>query len=257
MHIPPVDAEVELQNLALPLVAREIRHQWHVGKLWMARKAHLIEHADTPFFDILQTAALEPGPSDVGAPVDLAALHREIDVAATGIPHDDAEFKTEQIPHDVSLLGRAARRAGSADDQFVVQEILVGFDRRGVPSDGHADDRVGAAEPGEPGRLEQALGLRSVDQRLEKDRASDDADHGSVPRRLRPQQIGQGHAARPGVILWDRRRLAGQVLADVTSDEPSVLVVGAAGAGADGHRHGLAGERRRRLRRGIVREQRD
>ena len=112
----------------------------------------------------------------------------------------------------------------------LLEEILPGLHRRGVPGDADADVVGDAAEPGELGAVE---GRAAFQQRIDAGGARERAERGAVLRRGGVDEIRRAQRAGARHVLRHDGRLAGDVLAHVAGEMAGVEVVAAADREAD------------------------
>src|SRR5262249_14951257 len=171
-------------------------------------------------------------PRPAAATVDLAPLHREVDVIAARIAGDDLHPGAEHAVDDAGELVGVGGGAGAAHGQFVGQEIFKPGDLgASVPHDADAHLVVGAADPVELGAVE-LRGL-AAEQRIKAGTAPDGAEHEAVLGCDVEEPVGEPQAAGAIHVLGRHHRIARDVFAEVTGDHSGVDVVAAAHAVAD------------------------
>ena len=122
---------------------------------------------------------------------------------------------------------------GARNQELVLLEFLERLHLRRVPRHRQTDVAIHAAEPGELERIDIAFVL--AEHRLERQSAPDRTHDGAVLGRD-PVNVFLGlEPAGTGHVLDDDRRLAGNVVAEVASEQPRIDVVGRARAGKDDH----------------------
>ena len=161
-------------------------------------------------------------------------------------------LEAEQVAQDVGHRDALGADAGAGDDQIVGAglEILPGLHAGALVHHRHAGVGVGAADPVELHRVE--LRVRVIAQQwLERNAALRRADMQAVLVRDIGDVVGHHQAAAARHVAHDHLRIAGDVLADMTRNQPRIDVVAAAGGEADIERDGLVlVELRRALREG-------
>src|SRR4051794_17599281 len=198
----------------------------------MLLQRQLNEDVDLLLFDPIRARGLDARPGPAATAVDFAALQREIDVIAAGIAGDDLHLGAEHVVENARELIRIGRRAGSAHRQLLGVELLELRDiTRLVPGYADADLIIGAADPGELVAVE--LRLLVSEQRIEASAAADGAEHRAVLGRDVVEPVSEAEAAGALHVLRRHRRIAGDVLAHVTRDQPGIDVIAAAHAVAD------------------------
>src|SRR6266576_5827587 len=89
------------------------------------------------------------GPVGGGVALDLAALHREMDLRRAFVAVDDLELESkERVRHHREIVLRGAGRL-RADHDLPIADILEFLDRRGVPYISDLRLAVAAAKPDE------------------------------------------------------------------------------------------------------------
>ena len=174
--------------------------------------------------------------------LDLAALHREVDLVRAGIAADQLELQAEQRGERARIGGRHRAGAERADMQLLLVEVVDRTHLEPRRIVGEADAGLGdrRAEPGDPGGVEARF-------RHARDRGAGDAlvgnrNRGAVLGRNIVDVVGRHQSAGAGHVLRHHRGLAGQVPADMAGHRAAEQVVGAARRAADHHPDGLARE---------------
>ena len=134
--------------------------------------------------------------------------------------------------------------AGRADGHLARHGVGERPDLRRVPGHGHVVRLMEAAEPLELSErdLQAALAGRLEDQQ----RLADDRQEGAVLRRHHAGMVERAQSAAARLVDHDETRIARDVPAVVTAQQPQIEVVAVAGRGVARHRDGLAGEEIRR-----------
>ena len=139
----------EPQHLALLVARGALERHRHVRQVGILLQIELHQHVDLRQPVLL---ALEARPRPAAAAVDLAALHREIDVVAARIAGDELDLGAEHVAQDQrERVGIGADRA-AAEAELALEHVVPGLDRRGLPGGADAGLAGDAAEPGELGR---------------------------------------------------------------------------------------------------------
>src|SRR5215471_8503177 len=127
----------------------------------------------------------------------------------------------------ISIVGNA----GGADHERHLLRILERLDAGRVPSDANADLIVSAAEIIEFGSI--VLGTLVAEQRLKRRGAGERPEYGAVLRGDIVEPIGKPHAAASSHVLRQDGRIAGDVLAHMSSDHARIKIVAPTHAGVD------------------------
>src|SRR5262249_25368723 len=115
---------------------------------------------------------------------------------------------------------------------------MDGFYRHRVPRIQDFDVRGDAADPGELRRVElHALPAQDL---VLRDALIEQPERGAVLGRDTIQIVGGNHAVGTRHVRYDHALVAGNVLADVTGEQPRILIVAAARAERHVERDGLA-----------------
>ena len=201
-------------------------------------RADLEQDVDLFVFDPARVVGLERRPGVAAAAVNLAALERDHDVAAARIAGHDLELRAEQVVGDRRIDHRGRARAGGADRDRFLLRVVDGAHAAFRPGDHDVVDVHHVADPVELAHVELDAGLpeRLVGRR----RLAEHREHGAVLGRDLVEPVGGAAAAGARHVLCDHRRLAGDVLAEITREEFAIDVVAAARAIADDQAHGLA-----------------
>ena len=179
-----------------------------------------------------------PARPGIVARLDLAALHRQVDLVAARIAGDDLEFGAEKLVHHRGIDVGDGALAGGAGDDLLLAQVVDGLHAGREPHRHGLDHRRHGAEPVEFHGIElHALG---ADRLRRRKIVAEHADVGAVARRLREQVVRHLDAAGAGHVLRHHGGIAGDVLAEVARDQPRLQVVFAADADADQHVDGLA-----------------
>ena len=140
-----------------------------------------------------------PARPGVVARLDLAALHREVDLVAAGIAGDDLELGAEELVHHLRIdEGDGAARRGAGDD-LALARVLDALDAGGVPDRHGLDHRRDRAEPLHLGGVELHAG--DADGLHGREGVGDHADIGAVLRRDVVEVVDHPHAAGAGHVL--------------------------------------------------------
>src|SRR5262249_48377335 len=178
------------------------------------------------------------GPVGGGIALDLAALHREMDLRGALVAVDDLELEAkERVRHHREIVLRRTGRL-RADHDLGVAGVLEFLERRGVPQISDLRLAVAAAQPDELDRIKpyaRWLQLRRRRQAVER-RPNGRAVEGTVV----VHGVRHGDAAGARLVLHDHGRVARNVGGEVSGDGTRVDVVTRAHADADHDAHGLA-----------------
>ena len=139
----------QLQDLQLLGVLGQLHDQRHVRQVGILAEGRLRDDVDLLLLDPALALRLDAGPVDAADAVELAALHRQHDLGGAGIAGHELDVGAEHVLVEVGEDIELAARAGAAERDRLLEEVLPGLHRRGVPGDADAD-RVGdGAEPGQ------------------------------------------------------------------------------------------------------------
>ena len=183
----------------------------------MALDAQLHERLDRPFGEPFRVEDFDAGPADAADALNLAALHRQRDLAAAGIARHQLELGVEQVVQHHRKVTRRGAVAARADDQFVRQYVLEFLHRRVGAHEADVDVAVGVAEIEKFGRI--VLHRRTAEQRLQDRAGKDRAGHGAVLRRDGIDVTGRAVRSGAAHVLHYDRRIAGDVIAKIAREQ--------------------------------------
>ena len=183
----------------------------------------LCQDLDLLLRDPVRIERAHRGPVGGGVALDLAALHREMDLGGALVAVDHLELESkERVRHHREIVLRGAGRL-RADHDLRVADILEFLDRRGVPQIRDLRLAVAAAEPDELDWIKSYarwLQLRRRRQAVER-RPNRRAIEGAVV----VNRIRHGDAAGAGLVLHDHGRVAGNVGGEVPGDGARIDVI--------------------------------
>src|SRR5262249_24391231 len=155
----------------------EVEHRRHAAELGHLVEADLHQHAHLVVAQPFGVERLQRVPADAAPTVDLAALHRDMDLGCRLIALHDLELHAVQKIEDVGVDRTGRGGAARADHHAARAHVFNGAYGRAVP--GHADIGlgVGVAEPGDLLDVEARL----AHPRLERVAALDEGNGGAHP----------------------------------------------------------------------------
>ena len=163
---------------------------------------------------------------------DLVLFHGEEHLARTWITRHDAQLVAQQVDLHRRLVARRAALLAGADDHLLCREIA----RRTHPRIGahitHVHFAVGAAEIGEPGRIEARL-FAPVVERIGDRAGQHGGHHSAVARRDVEDMRGGDRAPRACHVGHHHGRAAGDISGQIAADEPTIGVVATARRAGD------------------------
>src|SRR3954467_11154843 len=132
------------------------------------------------------------------AAVELAALHREVDVAAGLVACDHLDPGRKQLVQHRRVELHLRTRADAPDRELLDQHVGPGLQRRSVPKRAHAFGTVEGAEPVElQGLKTRAL---AAPEWRERHCRFDEADSGAVLRRRCIKKIRRQQPPGTGML---------------------------------------------------------
>ena len=163
----------------------------------------------------------------------LAALHGKDGVGGALVALDDAKPGAEHVIEHGRQDAERGAGPGAANDELLRKKIRWGFDRGGDPTHAYACRQRCRAQPVETPRI--GLDVHLAHQGLARHVAGKRSEHRAVAGRLCVEKISRGDARRRRHVLHDDGGLPGNVLAEVSREEPSGKVVVVAYGMPDDH----------------------
>ena len=202
--------EMQLHHLAVGVVLDEVERGGRSPSSGSFCSAPCISSVTLLVAQPVRPHRLEARPRPVADALHLAALDRERDLRRAVVAGDDLELGADQRVVE-PRRGLRIDPGDAADDQLLVEQVLRGLVRGGVPGERHRGLAVEAAEPVEFVDLEPHAGR--IDQLGEQDAALEQRDRGAVLRRRAEHVLAA--AIRDGMFCTTIEGLPGNVLAEM------------------------------------------
>ena len=224
-----LSGEDQINRRAVVVVFGVVVDPVHVGQFGMLGQAELNEHRDLFVLYPLTLGRLEAGPGDADVAGHLVPLHGEEAFFGARIARHHLELGTQDsVGEQRVLVGRAAR---ARDHQLIFERVIKGFERAVRPGDADVVFTQGAADPLQLAWIE--LGAVGMEHRIGRYLRIERTDLGAILGADVIDVVGGDQRSRPVHILDDKRRLTGNMVADVGRDRAREGIVAAADRTAD------------------------
>ncbi len=161
----------------------------------------------------------------------LSALHCKKGFLGAEIAGHQLEFGAQHVvEHERPNVGVRAG-AGACDDHLLFFDVVDGFERALGPCNAKSDVLGECADPGELAHV--IAGIASADERFEEGSPGEGRNCRAVAWRLLREKIGGANSSGARHRLNRHGRPAGNVTADVSTEQARVKIDAAAGGAGD------------------------
>jgi hypothetical protein len=187
-------------------------------------------------FGVLRLQAVE---IVAGAPLDLAAFHRQADLGGALVAGHELEPGPDHAVHDGRIDDGVGAGAGPAHQHVALGGVRDRFYARRMPGVDRGIAGRGRGEPVEIGGVELNAFAAVQDLRHHEDR-NEGRDDGAVPGGLAEDEIGRPDVAGARHVAWNDGRIARNVVGEMPRHYAGIGIETAPYPGADDQIDGLA-----------------